>query len=383
MLDNPTIIVNAHTPQAVELFSRLGNVVPLETSLITNETVKKADVLIIRSETKIDKHLLDESSVRFVGTVTAGTDHLDTGYLASKGIIWTSAPGSNSNSVAEYVVAAMLVWSERIGKSLKGKTLGVVGVGNVGSKVVRFAQALGMNVLLNDPPLARVGDTSSFLSLDELMNADIITIHVPLTNEGVDRTYHLFNEERLRNMKRGSVLINTSRGAVVETAALLRALTSNHVSTALLDVWEGEPNIPVDVLTQVMLGTPHIAGYSLDGKLNALRNIYRDVSLFLGKTSDANFHGDEQSTKIIIPGTLTDTQAIVAYAVNKAYNIEVDDTALRRIVTVPTNEQGSYFRKLRASYRTRREFNQFTVHLSREQASARKILETLGFNVHL
>lgn len=377
----PTIIVNAHTPQALEMFSSLGNVCALETTAITNESVRRAEILIVRSETRIDEQLLKGSSVRFVGTVTAGTDHLDKEYLASKGILWSSAPGSNSNSVAEYVAAALLVWSGKTGESLEGKTLGVVGVGNVGSKVVRIAKAFGMNVVLNDPPLARTTGESRYLSLDEAISADVISLHVPLIKEGVDATYHLFDEERLMKIQRGAVLINTSRGAVVESAALQRALTSHQLSTAILDVWEHEPDINVDVLTQVMIGTPHIAGYSLDGKLNALKKVYDDVCKFLGTFPGRNLSSSTQATKIIVPPSFTDTLEIVAFVVNEAYNIEIDDAALRKLPVIPKCERGGYFRRLRAEYRNRREFGTMVVRLSGIQETAKTPLQTLGFNV--
>ncbi|HEY4613263.1 MAG TPA: 4-phosphoerythronate dehydrogenase, partial [Bacteroidota bacterium] len=277
----PTIVVNRNTPSAIETFSHLGTVVALDTSDVTREAVRDADVLIVRSETRVNRDLLEGSAVRFVGTVTIGTDHIDLEYLKSKSIAFVNAPGSNSNSVAEYIAAALLVWSRRTGEALSGKTLGVVGVGNVGSKVVRVARALGMTALLCDPPLARATSDRMYRSLDELMEADFISLHVPLTTDEPDATYHLFDAARVGKMKRGSILLNTARGSVVETEALRNALSSKYLSTAIFDVWEGEPVVDVDVLHHVMIGTPHIAGYSLDGKLNALRMVYESACKFL------------------------------------------------------------------------------------------------------
>ncbi|MBM2845533.1 MAG: Erythronate-4-phosphate dehydrogenase, partial [Bacteroidetes bacterium] len=281
MSNGTLIVVNRNTPAVVETFSRLGKVIALDTHEVTRESVRNADVLVVRSETRVDRGLLDGSRVRFVGTVTIGTDHVDLEYLAANGIGFASAPWSNANSVAEYITA-LLVWSKRTGEALNGKTIGVVGVGNVGSRVVRVARALGMNVILNDPPLARKTGDPAFLPLDELMGAGVLTLHVPLARSGSDATYHLFDETRLCRMKRGSVLINTSRGAVVETNALRAVLASKQLSTAILDVWEDEPGIDLTLLNNVMLGTAHIAGYSLDGKLNALRMVYGEVCRFLG-----------------------------------------------------------------------------------------------------
>src|SRR5512140_2221371 len=192
MSSKPTIVVNRNTPQVVEIFSRLGNVIALDTPEVTGQTVRNADILVVRSETKVDKALLEGSNVRYVGTVSIGTDHVDTAYLTSRDICFASAPGSNSNSVAEYMAAAFLTWSKRTGTPLRGLTLGIVGVGNVGSKVARVAEALGMRVLLNDPPLSRAGAALPLVSLDDLMGADMVTLHVPLTKSGPDATYHLF-----------------------------------------------------------------------------------------------------------------------------------------------------------------------------------------------
>jgi erythronate-4-phosphate dehydrogenase len=378
----PHIVVNAHTPQAVEVFSKIGNVVTLETSAINKESIRDADILIIRSETKIDEAVLTGSSVRFVGTVTAGIDHLDTDYLASKGIAWASAPGCNSNAVAEYVVAALLRWSVKTGETLSGKSLGVVGAGHVGSKVARYAQALGMNVLLNDPPLARTTLQPCYLPLDDLMSADFISLHVSLTTTGMDATYHFFDEERLMKMKHGAVLINTSRGAVVETHALRKAIQSGHLASIMLDVWEGEPEIDLDLLSRTFLATPHIAGYSLDAKLSALKNVYERVCSFLGINAEQMENTIKTQLPIMIPTRISDTMEIIACAVNTAYNIEVDDELLRKLPDIPLSERGSYFRKLRAEFRERREFPAWAVHGSGNRESAREILDALGFSIH-
>jgi len=376
------IVVNKNTPTAVEAFSRIGNVIALDTADVTREAVRNADILIVRSETKVDRNLLEGSSVRFVGTVTIGTDHVDLEYLASRGVRFASAPGSNSNAVAEYCAAALIVWAQRTGELLRGKTIGVVGVGNVGSKVARVARTLGMNVVLNDPPLARKGGSSSYRPLDELMDADFITLHVPLTKAGPDATHHLFDDQRIEKTKRGAVLINTSRGAVVETNALRTALSSKHISAAILDVWEGEPTIDGELLNQVMLGTPHIAGYSLDGKLNALRMVYEEVCRFLtvpvewvAQSVDERINGAE----IGVPEHVTTEQNALQAVVRQAYDIELDDRMLRYATTLSEGERGQYFMRLRAEYRVRREFFNRVVALSPRQQAFRGVLNALGF----
>jgi len=223
-------------------------------------------VLLVRSETKVDESLLRGNGVKFVGTATIGTDHVDVDYLGREGIAFASAPGCNSNAVVQYVFSALFTLAQRNGFKLKGKTLGVVGVGNIGSKIVRVGQKLGMNVLQNDPPRERISHDPEFRSLNELMISDFITIHVPYTKSGSDPTHHLFNGERLTAMRPGSLIVNTSRGAVVDNAALKAALTAGRPGAAVLDVWEGEPDIDIELLAKCAIGTQHIAGYSIDGR---------------------------------------------------------------------------------------------------------------------
>ncbi len=379
----PTIVVNKHTPAVVEVFSHLGKVIPLDTLEVTPENVRDADLLIVRSEAKVNAQLLEGSKVRFVGTVTIGTDHVDEAYLASKGITFVSAPGSNSNSVAEYIAAALLTWSYRTGNSIAGKTIGIVGVGNVGSKVERVARTLGMNVLLNDPPLARATGDPKYRPLEELYDADIITIHVPLTKSGIDATFHLFDEEKIHHMKKGAVLINSSRGPVVETQALISALRDRHLSSSILDVWEGEPIINTELLRLVFIGTPHIAGYSLDGKLNACRMVYEAACRFLNVEPkwNINYSMPPDESRINIPSSITEPIDVVRTAVKQAYDIEMDDRLLRQILTMDPAHHKAYFMKLRAEYRIRREFFNRTVILYQSQRSAEKILKGLGFQI--
>lgn len=380
-MGRPTIIVNRNTPFVAEVFSHIGNVIALDTSGVMREAVHDADILIVRSETRVDKNLLEGSSVQFVGTVTIGTDHIDREYLDSKGITFASAPGSNANSVAEYVAAALLTWGARTKQSLRGKSIGIVGVGNVGRKVVNVAKALGMTVLQNDPPLLRETGDPSFLPLENLMEADFITLHVPLMRTGEDATYHLFDEARLAKMKRRSLLINTSRGPVVKTSALREALASGHLSAAILDVWESEPDIDIELLNNVMIGTQHIAGYSLDGKLNALRMVYESVCRHLNLPAewDTDASVPIESVHITLPDNLYDEQEIIRAAACKAYDIELDDALLREMISLPESKRGAYFMKLRAEYRIRREFFNREVELFPHQTHALEALQLLGF----
>jgi erythronate-4-phosphate dehydrogenase len=378
------IVVNKYTPYVAQAFEKIGKVTALGTSEITKDAVRDADILIVRSETKVNRQLLEGSRVRFVGTVTIGTDHIDKEYLAKNGITFVSAPGSNSNSVSEYITAALLELAYSQGFSLHEKTIGIIGVGNVGTKVWHKAEALGLRVLLNDPPLERQGSVFPLRSLDELMEADIVTLHVPLTRTGLDATYHLFDEGRIRKMKHHAILFNTSRGAVVETDALKSALLDNHLAAAVLDVWEGEPTINASLLDLVTLGSPHIAGYSLDGKVNALRMNYEAVCRYLSLPIDRDMNTlvpDPVVPEINIDVMKLSPEQALREIVKNNYDIRLDDRLLRQLVSLPGTERGKYFQSLRAEYRMRREFFNSTVSLPETAKGIAHTLRLLGFNL--
>lgn len=378
------ILIDKNIPFGEPVFSTLGDVVALPTGAIQSASVQKADILIIRSETKVNPALLDGSPVRFVGTATIGTDHVDMEYLAARGIGFASAPGCNANSVAEYIAAALLTIAQRLNVSLAEKTLGIVGVGNIGSKVVRVGQALGMTVLQNDPPLARQTKESRFLPLDALMKADIITLHVPLNSTGPDATYHFFDAGRIGAMKPGAILINASRGAVVETAAVRNALAGKHLGGGVLDVWEKEPSINAELLSLVDIGTAHVAGYSLDGKVTAVRMIYHALCKQLG-VPPAWTGWDKlpvpESPEISLRERADGPEETLRKAVARCYDIELDDTLLRGMLTRREDQRASYFMDLRTGYRMRREFFATTVKVSPHQREIGEILKSLGFNV--
>ncbi|MGI6218300.1 MAG: 4-phosphoerythronate dehydrogenase [Bacteroidaceae bacterium] len=247
----------------------------LPAAAMTPERVKDCDALVIRTRTHCDEQLLAGSHVKFIATATIGFDHIDTAYCARQGIVWKNAPGCNADSVAQYMESVFYLLSEHLNRPLPDFSLGIVGVGHVGSRVEALAHRLGMRVFLCDPPRAREEkeEKNKFITLDEIArNADIITFHTPLTRTGEDATFHLADEsffsERLRP---GSVIVNTSRGEVVDNEALLRALKTGRVKEAVIDVWEHEPHPLPELLEQAFIATPHIAGYSADGKANATR----------------------------------------------------------------------------------------------------------------
>jgi erythronate-4-phosphate dehydrogenase len=245
----------------------VDKVVYLPGTKISNADLLTADALIVRTRTKCTATLLENTPVRFIATATIGYDHIDTAYCDKHGIVWTNAPGCNSGSVKQYIAASLACLSNRRGFSLAGKTIGIVGVGNVGSKVFDVAKAFGMHVLLNDPPRAEKEGENMFVALDELLGkSDIITLHVPLSYEGAHKTYHLLNKKILENLQEHQIIINSSRGEVVDNTALASVLKRKRITGAVLDVWEDEPDIHRELLSLADITTPHIAGYSRDGK---------------------------------------------------------------------------------------------------------------------
>jgi erythronate-4-phosphate dehydrogenase len=378
------IAIDSNTPHAAEAFGGLGEVRLIETGAFRAGVLRDVDVLVVRSETRVDRALLEGTAVRFVGTVTIGTDHIDHAYLRSRGIPLASAPGSNANSVKEYVLAAMLVLAERFGLNLEGMTLGVVGVGNIGSKMVRAGELLGMRVLQNDPPRQRVTGSAEFRPLEELMDADIVTLHVPLTKTGDDPTFHLFDRKRIDRMKPGAFLMNTSRGGVVETEGILSALTRGHLHGAVLDVWEGEPAIPAELLRNAALGTAHIAGYSLDGKLNAVRMVRSAVSEAFGVDAPWDASGllpAPEHPRVEPPAGCQTPEELLRSLVAQAYDVVRDDRLLRETLPLAPEARAVRFSGLRKTYRVRREFGAFSVRVPDRWLHLSEVLRGLGFTV--
>lgn len=268
------VVVDDKIPYIREAIACVADeVVYLPGSSITAMDVRDADALIVRTRTRCDRHLLADSSVQFVATATIGFDHLDTGFLREAGISWTNCPGCNASSVAQYLETSLLLLQQERSLPLSHSTLGVVGVGHVGTLVAEVGRRLGMQVLLCDPPRAERGE-AGFSSLEELMqSADVISFHTPLVYGGNHPTFHMADKTFFHALARKPIIINTSRGEVVDGKALLAALNEGLVRDAVIDVWENEPDIDLALLERVYLGTPHIAGYSADGKANATRMV--------------------------------------------------------------------------------------------------------------
>ncbi|MBN1556717.1 MAG: 4-phosphoerythronate dehydrogenase [Lentisphaerae bacterium] len=384
------IVCSANMPLAREAFETLGEVTLKEGRAIGADDVRDADLLAVRSTTRVDRALLENSRVRFVGTATIGYEHMDTAWLEKRGIRWCYSPGCNANSVSEYIAAALLCLAERHGFTLAGKTLGVVGVGNVGSRVAAKGRALGMTVLPNDPPRARaegarprsggagagpVAVAEAFVPLEAVLErSDIVTLHVPLTREGGDRTFHLADTAFFESLKPGAVFLNSARGAVVDTDALRAALERGAVAHAVIDTWEGEPAIRGNLLQRAALGTPHIAGYSLEGKVAGTWMVYREACRFLGVAPAWSYEAHlppPPVPEVTLAAAGRPDQAVLWDLVRRVYAIEADDGRLRA--------DPAGFDAQRKNYPVRREFRFTRVNLEGASARLTNAVRGLGF----
>jgi erythronate-4-phosphate dehydrogenase len=376
------IIADENIPCVQQAFASLGEVSLLPGRELQAGQVHDADILLVRSVTRVDASLLKGSSVRFVGSATIGFDHVDRDYLQQQGIGFATAPGSNATSAAEYIVSALMVLSEQQGFELTGKTVGIIGCGNVGSRVRRKLSALGMQCRVNDPPLQAGGGHDDFVTLDEVLQADIVTVHVPLTREGQYPTLHLANEAFLERLKPGAIFINTSRGAVADNRALDALLASRGDLSVVLDVWEGEPTISASLLRQVDLGTPHIAGYSYDGKLRGTDMIYRAACEYFALPVSWQVTDELPQVATIDMRSREAGNALVSAVVLGAYDVRQDDARLRATLSLSAAERASTFDRLRKDYPVRREFTEATVLLDEPAGEAGALLSGLGFSVN-
>lgn len=370
-------VIDKNIPFIKGALEKCSDIVYLEGNAITNADVRDADALIVRTRTKCNADLLEGSKVRFIATATIGFDHIDAKYCDAHGIAWTNAAGCNSSSVQQYVAAALLHLAKTFGFELNKKTIGIVGVGNVGSKVERLCRAIGMNVLLNDPPRARGEGSAGFVPLDEILQrADILTFHVPLNREGVDKTYHLVDGHFLSRLRKDQIVINSSRGEVVDTAALKSILKEKRIAGCVLDVWENEPEIDAELLGLVNIGTPHIAGYSADGKANGTSMSVQALSKFFHLGLDTWYPAEvplPQRTSIDIDCSDLDDQEILRTLVHTTYDILADDRRLRN--------SPQTFEKQRGDYPLRREFPIYRVHTIGASDTILRAIKAIGLKI--
>jgi erythronate-4-phosphate dehydrogenase len=352
------LVVDQNIPLASEAFSQFGSISLVDGRNLKPEQLREAEALIVRSVTKVNRALLEGSRVRFVGTATIGMDHIDLEYLRDAGIGFASAQGCNARSVVEWVLAALAEWCVAHGEDWEGKTLGIIGHGNIGARLAVRARGVGMRVLVNDPPLARREEHHEFVDLETVLTkSDFVTLHVPLTREGEDATYHLIGARELEMMREGAVLLNASRGQVLDNGAALAV--AGRIGM-ILDVFENEPRPSQDLIRRCFLATPHIAGYSFEGKVNGTRMMAVALARFRDRTSSwaPELPVPEGSRFRLKSSGLM--QATLE-AMRHSYPIRSDDARLREGIDWAQEDWGRHFDALRKHYPQRREFANYKV----------------------
>lgn len=372
------IFYDENMPFAAEFFADLGILTPFSGRSLSANDVSDADVLLVRSITKVNEALLNENTqLSFVGTATIGVDHIDQGYLAHRNINFNSAPGCNAISVAEYVLSAMVVLAERYLLSLSGLTVGIIGAGNTGSRLSEKLKALNIAHVLCDPILAESStDERSFVTLEQALSCDVISLHVPLTREGEHPTYHLLDAERLSQLNESQILINACRGEVIDNQALLKMKQAGHPLKLVLDVWEAEPNILTPLIEYCEITTAHIAGYSLEGKARGTEMLYRALCQQLNISPNkhlSDFLPTPQIDSVEIKQEFD--EILLNQMVKMVYDVRRDDAIFRQQINI----QG--FDHIRKTYPTRREFSSISVGLN--NVSSLDVIHQLGFNKKL
>lgn len=368
------IYIDENIPYAKPFFEDHGKVTLFSGRTVTAEQLKDADVLLVRSITQVNESLLKLNvNLKFVGTATIGMDHIDQNYLQQRGITFSSAPGCNKISVAEYILSSLFVLSKKQQFLLLDKSVAIVGAGNTGSALWQRLTALGINCKLYDPPLAEAGDPRDFCSFEEVLQADIISLHVPKIVDGEYPTYHLFNHKVLQKLSTEQILLNASRGEVIDNEALLTLAKKGKIPTLVLDVWENEPNINKALLPFVAIATPHIAGYSLDGKGRATEMLYQDLC-YLFKIEIKHKMQDFMVKAAI-------NELMISYQIDLKlfrslmlliFDVRRDDTLFRKMIDQPDG-----FDNMRKNYQERRELSTLLIHSCYQQ---NKLLQLLGFS---
>ncbi|CAI8904703.1 4-phosphoerythronate dehydrogenase PdxB [Pseudomonas sp. IT-P260] len=374
------IVADENIPLLDAFFAGFGEIRRVPGRAIDRATVEQADVLLVRSVTNVNRALLEGSKVRFVGTCTIGTDHLDLDYFTEAGITWSSAPGCNARGVVDYVLGSLMTLAEIEGVDLPQRTYGVIGAGEVGGRLIKVLKGLGWNVKVCDPPRQAV-EGGDYVSLEQIIEqCDVISLHTPLTRTGAGATWHLFDEPRLQQLKPGTWLINAARGPVVDNAALRTVLLAREDLQAVLDVWEAEPEVDVALAELCVLATPHIAGYSLDGKQRGTAQIYQAYCEFIGQTptiqlsdllpapwlSEVTLHAD------------SDPAWALAMLCRGVYDPRRDDADFRRSLVGNVAEQRAAFDVLRKQYPVRREIEGLKVRIDGDSQQLQQIVAALG-----
>ncbi len=370
MMKTPYIIADNAIPYLQGILEPYAHIDYLSPRQIDAEAVRHADILIVRTRTQCNKQLLAHSPCRYIATATIGYDHIDTHYCREMGITWANSPGCNALSVAQYILSSLLTWSFHTGKPLHECTLGVVGVGHVGQRVAHYGELLGMQVLRNDPPRQEAEGDEGFVSLDTICRkADIITFHTPLTRHGKYPTFHLADDNLFGSLRRRPLIINSARGEIIDGEALKRAVSRQAIAGFILDCWENEPHIDAQLLQQAFIATPHIAGYSADGKATATRMVVQAVSQWMGVEIPVEKIAPLPPMQPVIDLSATDTPLYTA--VRHSYNPLTDDDRLR--------QSPHTFEAQRSHYPLRREFSAYSIQ--GVSLSSIELLHKLGFNI--
>lgn len=381
------IVADENIPLLDAFFEDIGPIRRVSGRGMTAEDVRDADVLLVRSVTRVNEALLAGSRVKFVGTATIGTDHVDAQYLRREGIAFGCAPGCNANSVVEYILSVLSLYAERCGNdNWAAFSVGIVGAGNVGGSLSRTLEKLGFDIKVCDPIReAEAGDATDFVSLQEALKCDVVSMHTPLTHDGQYATHRMIGSEQLAGLTSRQLLINTSRGEIIDADALLERLSRPDAPTVVLDVWENEPGINPELVDKVWLATPHIAGYSLEGKVQGTEMVYQSLCRFLGlpaRKKSGQFLPEPALSKLAFTSS---AQALEAanIAVRCCYDPRRDDARLRNAVTLNEVERFAEFDQLRRDYPVRREFSSVKIQLKGTSRSLQDVFKALGFRLKL
>lgn len=383
------IVADENIPLLDSFFGDMGEIRRVSGRHLSAAEVRDADVLLVRSVTRVNRELLEGSRVRFVGTTTIGTDHVDVEWLNQQGIRFAAAPGCNANSVAEYVLTVLSLYAEKRGlDDWTDLRVGIVGAGNVGEELAGKLERLGFSVRRCDPPRAEreVDGDTEFVSLAEAMSCDVVTFHTPLTREAPHPTFHMVGEPELAGLSAGQLLINAGRGEVICGTALKRRLQSANAPLVALDVWEKEPRIDPELVDLVWLATPHIAGYSLEGKVQGTEMIYQALSGFLGlpvRKKAGQFLPEPALSKVSFTSAADEDQAL-KIALRACYDPRQDDARLRLAMAEPSPEaRGMAFDRLRRDYPVRRECSSVKVQLKGTSKSLQDSFRAIGFKLKI
>jgi len=382
------IVADENIPLLESFFADIGEIRRVAGRHMTADDVRDADVLLVRSVTPVGPELLEGSRVRFVGTATIGTDHVDVDWLKEQGIGFSAAPGCNANSVVEYVLSVLSLHAERCGLADGNElSVGIVGVGNVGGCLASRLQRLGFKVRLCDPPRAEAEGTEGpeFASLEEALKCDVISLHTPLSREGSHPTHHMLDESRLSQLGSNQLLINSGRGEVIDNQALKSRLSQANAPSVALDVWENEPGIDPELVDAVWLATPHIAGYSLEGKVRGTEMIYQALSHYLGlpvRKKAGQYLPEPPLSKLTFTAT-ADEQKALRTALRVCYDPRTDDVKLRLAMRGNADERAEAFDALRRDYPVRRECSSLKVQLKGAGRSMQDSFKAVGFKLKI